>query len=531
MESLKTTVASWLDSFAGEIGGYLPRLAGALAVLVIGWLIALLVSRLARAALRKTSIDNKIAGWVRGEGEAVPDVEPAIGRVVFWLLMIFVLIAFFQILDLTVVTEPLNTFLNQIFEYAPRLLSAGVLLLVAWLVASGVRLVLRTALRGLRLDERVGSEVKSVEAAAAEGGEAEGATPEKAGLSMMLSETVYWLVFLLFLPAVLDALALEGLLSPIRSMVGKLLDFLPNLFAAAVIFLIGWFVARIVQRIVSNLLAAVGLDGVGEKIGLDKVLGKQRLSGLLGMLVYALILIPVLISSLNALKLDAITRPASAMLDRILTALPALFGAALIVVIAYVVGKVLSGLVTNLLRAAGFGRGLAKLGLKWKREDDEGGPSALAGRLLLVVIMLFAAIEALNLLEFSALAVLVSSFIVFLGNVLLGLVIFGLGLYLGNLAAEAIRSSRGKQSSLLATAAQFAILVLAGAMALRQMNVAEDIINLAFGLLLGAAAVAAAIAFGMGSRGVARGMVERWAGSYLPDDRDSTPEGGGGKGG
>jgi hypothetical protein len=47
-------------------------------------------------------------------------------------------------------------------------------------------------------------------------------------------------------------------------------------------------------------------------------------------------------------------------------------------------------------------------------------------------------------------------------------------------------------------------------MALRQMEVAEDIINMAFGLILGAAAVAAAIAFGMGGRDLARQELERW---------------------
>lgn len=516
MQQLSDTVGTWLHNFTGQLGGYLPRLAAALAVLIAGWLLALLVSRLVRAALRRTSIDNKIAGWVRGEGEPMPDIEPAIGRIIFWLLMIFVLVAFFQIIGLTAITGPLNAFLNEIFEYAPRLLSAAALLLVAWLAASGVRLVLRTALRGLKIDERVGSEVARKEEA-----EAEGET-RTVGLSSMLSETAYWLVFLLFLPMVLDALALEGMLAPIRGMVGKLLDFLPNLFAAVVIFLIGWFLARIVQRIVSNLLAAVGLDAVGERVGLDKVLGKQRLSGLVGLLVYTLILIPVLISALNALKLDAITRPASAMLDRILAALPALFGAALVLVIAYVVGRVVAGLASNLLKAAGFDRGLEKLGVSWKRSEAGSGASEFAGRVLLVVIMLFATVEALNLLAFDSLAGLVASFIVFLGNVLLGLAIFGLGLYLANFASQAIRASRGDRGSLLASAAYVAIVVLAGAMALRQMEVAEDIINLAFGLILGAAAVAAAIAFGIGGRDLARNQLERWT-RQLPTDQPRPP--------
>ena len=503
MSNLTEGLKESMDGLIASAGSYLPNLAAALAILIIGWLLALLISRLVRAGLKRTTIDNKIAAWVRADKDEVPDVEPAIARAVFWLLMIFVFIGFFQALKLTAVTGPLDSFLDQIFQYAPRILSAGILLLVAWAVATGIRWVVRTALGAARLDERVGSGLEP---------DAEDAV-QKVSLTSMLSDTTYWLIFLLFLPAVLDALALEGLLGPIRSMVGKVLDFLPNLFAALIIFFLGWFVARIVQRVVSNLLAAVGLDRVGDSVGLEKVLGQQSLSSLVGLIVYTLILIPVLISSLGALGLAAITAPASAMLERLLAALPAMFGAGLVLTIAYIIGRVVAGLVSNLIRAAGFDGLMQRLGLARASDVESGKMSEIVGGLVVVVIMLFATIEALQLLQFDQLAVLVSAFTVFLGNVLLGLVIFGLGLYLANLAATTIGSSSSAQASALATVARIAIIVLAGAMALRQMNVAEDIITLAFGLILGAAAVASAIAFGVGGRDMARDELEKWRGN------------------
>lgn len=499
MSDLQTTLSEIWRSFVANTADYLPSLVAALALLLVGWLLALIVSRLVRKGLERTTIDNRIAAWMKGDPESLPDIEKGIGRGVFWLVMLFVLVGFFQTLRLTAVTGPLDSFLDQIFEYLPRLLSAGLLLALAWALATGVRLLVRGALGAVRLDERLGGVAADVREA------------ERASLTQMVSETVYWLIFLLFLPAVLDALALRGLLSPVDAMVGEVLDFLPNLFAALLIFFIGWFVARIVRRIVTNLLGAVGLDEVGERVGMGGVLGKQRLSGLIGLVVYTLVLIPVLISALNALQLDAITRPASSMLDQILRALPALFGAALVLVVAFVIARVVAGLVTNVLRAAGFNRLLERLGVQWQAEAEGDGPSSLVGHLVVVVVMLFATIEALELLSFEQLAALVSSFTVFLGNVLLGLVIFGLGLYLASLAARAIGASGTRQAPLLATTARVAILVLAGAMALRQMNVAEDIINLAFGLLLGAAAVAAAIAFGIGGRDLARQELERWS--------------------
>jgi len=47
---------------------------------------------------------------------------------------------------------------------------------------------------------------------------------------------------------VLNALSLGGLLEPLQVMMAKMLGFLPNLLAAAAILLVGWFLARIVQR-------------------------------------------------------------------------------------------------------------------------------------------------------------------------------------------------------------------------------------------------------------------------------------------
>ena len=77
---------------------------------------------------------------------------------------------------------------------------------------------------------------------------------------------------------------------------------------------------------------------------------------------------------------------------------------------------------------------------------------------------------------------------------------------------KSIKSSSAKHSSLLAAVARVAILAFVGAMALRQMGIADDIIVLAFGLTLGSAAVAAAIAFGMGGREEAAALLRDWRG-------------------
>ncbi len=498
-----------MEAYFNEIwetlSGQVPSLVMALAVLVIGWVVALIGAALTRAILKKTSIDDRVASWATGAEKAKDvHIETVAGKAVFWILMIFTLVAFFSLLGIPEVTAPLGTLLDEIFAFLPNLLSAAVLLAVAWMVASGLRFALTRVLAKTKLDERIASEVT------------EGATPP----SKALGETVYWLVFLLFLPAVMDALELEGLLGPVNVLLNKVLAFLPNLFAALLILAVGWMLARIIRRIVSSLLSASGADSLGERLGLGRVLGEQQLSILVGLVVYILILVPVVIAALEALQLEALTAPASSMLDQILAAVPQIFAAALILFIAYLVAKLVADLVSRLLASVGFDGFLERIGFRTEASEEEGGsrsPSQLVGWLALVAIMLFATIQALEVMQFDALAGIVSQFTLFAGDVLLGVVILAIGLYLAGLAAEAIQSSGTNQAALLSTVARGAIIVLAAAMALRQAGLAEDIINLAFGLVLGAAAVAAALAFGLGGRELAGQQLGKWLGRSSSD--------------
>jgi hypothetical protein len=483
-----------IDQINQIVGGYMPHLAGALAILIFGWLVARIVAAIVRRGLARTNLDNRLARWLMGESVAIED---GIARGVYYLLMVLVLVAFFQALGLTLPTEPLNRLLNQIFAFAPQLIAAGVLLLVAWIVASLLRVVLLRVLTAARLDQRLADQT--------------GLTGEQTGaLSQTLADTAYWLVWLFFLPALLNALSLAGLLNPVQGMINKVLEFLPNILSAALILGVGWLVARIVQRVVTNLLAAIGTDQFSDRIGLAPVLAQQRLSGVIGLIIYILILIPVLIGALQALALEAITRPASNMLNSIVSAFPAIFAALLIVGVAYAIGRVVAGMVTNLLTGLGFNAVLARLGLGREPAAGERTPAEIAGYLILVGILLFAAIEAVRELGFNLLADLIARFTVFAGQVVLGLIIFGIGLFLANIASSTVRASGAAQAGLLALAARISIIVLAGAMALRQMGLADDIINMAFGLLLGAIAVSVALAFGLGAREIAARELGEW---------------------
>ena len=103
----------------------------------------------------------------------------------------------------------------------------------------------------------------------------------------------------------------------------------------------------------------------------------------------------------------------------------------------------------------------------------------------------------------SALVGALNVFIAFFWRVVLAVVIFAIGLYFANLAYKAVASSGVNQANFIGRAAQIAIVIFAAAIALREVGVANEIISLAFGILLFAIGLAVALAFGLGSKEIA----------------------------
>jgi hypothetical protein len=485
----------FFQKFIQTIGAYVPNLLGALAILIIGWIASLIIAAISRNIIHRTSLGKKLAVWLSTKDEKPIPVERYISKTIFYILMLFVLIAFFQALGLTIITEPLNSLLNQVFIYAPRFFGAALLLIAAWVLATVLRFIITKLLTTVKLDERLSDKMEK---------------KEKVELSNTIANSVYWLIFLLFLPAVLNSLQMQGLLEPVQSMLDKILFFLPNIFTAGLILFIGWFLAKIIRKIVSNLLAAIGTNTLSEKVGLVTVLGKEKLSDLLGLIVYILILIPVLLIALDALMLEAITMPVSNMLNLILKALPSIFAALLIISFSYVIGKLVSKLVSSLLASVGFDKFVVNLGVMKESKKDGGKASDVVGYITLLAILFAAGIEALEVLGFTLVSEIVVKFTIFAGNVLLGIVIFGLGLFLSSIVSSKILTKETAQLKFLSLISRVVILFIAGSIALQQMGVGEKIITLAFGLILGAIAISVAVAFGIGGRDIASNYLQKW---------------------
>ena len=153
-----------IDQLTSIIGGQLPTVIGALALLALGWVAALMLSGMTKSLIHRTTFDSRLAGFLfPGESTKAIDIQKWIGNTVFYVVILFVLMAVFQTLQLTQVNEPLNRLLTEIFQFLPRLMSALILFGVAWVLATLLRLGIKKGLTAVNFDERFQDHTQEIE--------------------------------------------------------------------------------------------------------------------------------------------------------------------------------------------------------------------------------------------------------------------------------------------------------------------------------------------------------------------------------
>ena len=268
-------------------------------ILLLGWVIALLIAAGVKKLLHQLNTNHHLSSATTRNTATFPDIEQIISKIVFWFIMIIAVIAALNVLNLNSVSGPFSNMLAQVLAFIPTLLAAIAVGFIAWILAKLIQIGLQRILNRTQLDEKLSTEV--------------GVRP----ISKNIADIVYWLILLLFLPIVLSILGLTGLLLPVQNMVNEVILFLPNLFIAGVIIFVGYILANIVRGIVEGLLRSLDVQSQVQKIGLFKT---GNLPHLLGSFVFTLIIITALIIAFEALGIEAISRPATAMLSEIMNA-------------------------------------------------------------------------------------------------------------------------------------------------------------------------------------------------------------------
>jgi hypothetical protein len=394
----------------------------------------------------------------------------------------------------------------QMMNWGPKVLIAILILVATWIVARAVKWMLQRAIDRIPALKRHMS----------------GPPDETVGHQLgTIAKLIIWLVGIM---AALQFLGFAQVLAPINELVNEIFAFLPHLIAAGLIFFVGLVVARIVRRLVETVLVAANIDGLLARVGIGSTEGTVRtdpaamppgaapgttrasLARAAGILVFALIIIPVAIAALQALGISSISGPATDMLNQILSAIPRIIAAALWIGIAFVAARFLKTIIEAVLPPTGFDDAIRSTGVL----PANAVPSRIVANVAMIAIILAASIEAARQLGGDEIAIFLAQVTALGGKVIFGTLIIVVGIFLARIVANLVGSGTG-EGGFAQTIVRYAIIALFTAIGLTFMGLADQIVMMAFGLILGAAAVATALAFGLGGRDAAARILDRWS--------------------
>jgi hypothetical protein len=350
-----------------------------------------------------------------------------------------------------------------------------------------------------------------------------------------LGRLAYWLVWLVGLVAALQPLGLNEVLTPVTVMTNEVFAFIPRLIGAGVLFFAGLILARVVRHVVEAALGALNLERLFSRAGLPigdaPVAVDERgvaqegvapargsIAKAVGVTVSAIIIIFAAIGALRVLQISAISDPATAMLQTIALSIPNVLAALIILAIAFILGRWGKSLLETVLPGLGFDNAMRALGMM----PAASVPSRVVGNIAMTAAIIVGIMEAAHKVGGDSTAALLFQVTALGGKVIFGTVIIVVGIFLARILSSLVGSSTG-EASYAETIVKYAIIALFTAIGLTFMGLADQIVMMAFGLILGSAAVACAIAFGLGGRDVAARILERWSDEQMPARRPAPP--------
>ena len=385
--------------------------------------------------------------------------------------------------------EKLRALLSKVIS-SPQLVNVilAVLVFVAgWFIAQAVSRLMKGMLHKVRLDERLNKKVEG--------------TPVQ--LEGVIAKFVYYILLIYILMMTLELLGVKGVLDPLENAMTKIFQVIPDAIAAIFIGFLGYILAKVVSSIV--LAATVGFDSVASKAGISKSL---TVSKVLEKIVFIVIFVPSAIAALDKLNIKAISDPAKGMLTSLFDAVPEILGAAGVLVLAYIVGKFVTGFLSDFLKDLGSDDVPKKIGAEGLFAGKSF--SVFCSNICFFFIMLSASVFAVGVLNVPKVTEIMGSLLLFVGNIVVGLIILAIGSFIANVAFDKLAAS--SKSTILPIIAKVAILCFVITMGLHAMKVGDKIVEDAFIFACATISLTIILAFGLGGREAAGKLMDHWLG-------------------
>jgi len=254
------------DKFTASFGDSLSGVIAAVLILIIGWFIAGFIKRITTKLIKKTGVDDKLKN-------ASIKISSFVGKLLYFLVMIFVFMLALGKLGLTDVLDPVKNLLNGFTDYIPNIIGAGLVAYIGYMLATIVS----------ELVELSGDTIQKITPKLK--------LPDNINLVKILKKVVFIFIFIPLLISAFHILDMKAVSEPATSMLSAFFEAIPRILVATIIIMVFVFVGRFVAQLLKDLLQSLNIDGLVSKMNMSEYVGTKSIASVIANIAYALIIV------------------------------------------------------------------------------------------------------------------------------------------------------------------------------------------------------------------------------------------------
>ncbi len=270
------------ENLSNSIGGNLTNMIAAILILIIGRIIAGFVKRLITKLIRRTKIDDKL-------GSEKITLSKFIGKLVYFLMMIFVFMLALEKLGMSNVLDPVKNLLNNFLTFIPNIVGAGLVAYIGYMLATVV-----SELVGLS-----GDTIKKFTPKLN--------LPENINVVSILKKVVFIFIFIPLLIVALNLLKMESISVPATNMLEQFFAAIPKILVAVIILIFFIVGGRFISQLLKDLLQSLKLNEFLSKMNLSGISSKTNIPNIIGNIAYFFIVIFGLMTAIEKLEFFKLT--------------------------------------------------------------------------------------------------------------------------------------------------------------------------------------------------------------------------------
>lgn len=321
--------------------GFLPTLLGAIALLVVAWILAVLVRKAAQKGLKAAGFGRLLTKWgLTNSDEQANSTIDSIGKVLYYLVWLIFLPGILGMLGLNAISTPITNMLNSVLTFLPKLFAAAVILAIGIFVGRFVKNLVYNLLITVNIDKWI-SKMTSSDAATEEAAPSQN---QKMTIAKVLANVVYIIILVPVITVALETLQIRSIAEPIIMVLNQVLAAIPNIIVAVILIGVGVILAKFVGDLITGLLQGTGINKLNRYLTTPgKVSSSMDLANVIGQVIQAVLIVFFVVEALNVLNLEVLNTIGQA----VIAYLPLVISALLILGIGIIGGTILGNFISQ----------------------------------------------------------------------------------------------------------------------------------------------------------------------------------------